>query len=149
MPIFSQNTISHAYVQSVHHRSCPYPISTPYLLPITSENPTVTAHVMSLHLSCHVPVRMPPKALCACPVRIPSFLPLYPCTVSIPPLLLMSNQSPYLLPMSIQFIISPTYIKYHLSHSCLVNNHISFPHPLRIPHALSMYSHYTTSSVKV
>ena len=55
LTIYSQNTISHAYVQSVHHLSCPCPISTPSLLPITSESLTLPAHVMTIHLSFPCP----------------------------------------------------------------------------------------------
>ena len=125
LPIYSQNTISHAYVQSVHHLSCPCPISTPSLLPITSENPTLPAHVLSIHISfhCTCPVRMPPKALCPCPVRILSFLSLYACTVSTPPFLLMSNQSRYIPPISSQVITPSTHIQlqYDLSYSRLVD----------------------------
>ena len=55
--IYSQNTMSHGYFQSVHHPSCPCPVSTPSLPSITSEIPTLPVHVMSIHLSC------PPKAI--------------------------------------------------------------------------------------
>ena len=71
--INNQNTISHTYVQSIHHPFCPCSITTPSFLPITNENSTFPAHVMSIHISCPCPVRMPPRALCPCLVKILSF----------------------------------------------------------------------------
>ena len=46
------HTISLAYVQLVHNLSCPRPVSTPYLLLITSKNPTSPAH--GLYMSSKV-----------------------------------------------------------------------------------------------
>ena len=76
MATSNQYTISPVHVQSVHHLSCSCPVNTPSLLPISSENPISPGHVRSIHLSCSCPVRMLPKALCPCHVRIPSFLRL-------------------------------------------------------------------------
>ena len=107
----SQYTISHVQVQSEHHIFCSSPVRTLPRLPMSG------------------PVTMPPKTLCPCPVSIPPFLHWYPCTVNTLPLMPMSNQSPYILPMSSQFITSPTHIQleYHLSYSRLVNTPYLLP----------------------
>ena len=104
LPISIQYTLSTGHVQSEHHLSCPYAVSilsllsmsSQYTTPsaITAQNPTSCAHVKSIHyLSCLYPVIMPPKVLCPCPVRIPSFLPLFQCTVSIHHLFCLSAQT--------------------------------------------------------
>ena len=95
----SQYTISPVHVQSVHHLFCPSPLKT---LPCLSMSYQYISPAL-VQSECHL--RLSPGSS-----RIPSFLHLYPCTVSTSPFLSMSNQSPYLLPVSSQFITSPTHM---------------------------------------
>ena len=153
LPIYSQNPISHTYVQSVHHLSCPCPISTPSLLPITSENPTSPAHAMSIHLSC----TCPEKYYLSLPSHVPTLVLMYnwhitpsshvqsvtispfyvqsvhhlPCPypVRLPPLLLMpSSNTPYLMPSSSKNTTCPIRVQslHHLSCKSTICHHISF-----------------------
>ena len=74
LPMSIQCTISTAHFQLEYQLSCPRPVSRRCLLPIASENPTTPVYVKSTHhLSCRCPVRMSPKAVCLCPIRILSF----------------------------------------------------------------------------
>ena len=118
----TSTAISTGYIQSKHHLSFPCPIRTPPLLPINNENPTLRAHVMSIHLFCPCLVRMPPKG-------------------SLP----MSSQNfifPTLVPMCSQYITSSAHVQPVIispSHVQSVH-HLSCKYPVRIPSLLHMPS---------
>ena len=113
LSIYIWNAISHAHVQSVHHLFCPCPVSTSSLLPITSENHNSRVYVKSIHyLSSLYRVIMSHKMLCPCSVRIPTFLPLYLCTVSTPHILpKYPRNTPSLQTMSSLYAISTTNVQ--------------------------------------
>ena len=88
--------LSHA--QSVHHLSWSCPVSTPSLLPMSSQQTISSTHVPSEYISCPLPVRVPSLLLmyiqyiisCPHPVRIPH---LCPCPIRLPSLLPLSSQN--------------------------------------------------------
>ena len=97
----SQYAIYPAHVQSIHYLSCPCPASTPWYLAFSCENSTFRASISIAH------IQSVPKCYRPCHHYYPSLV-----------------STPYLLPISSQYTISPVHVQ--LMHP------LSYPCPVRV-----------------